>query len=225
MHPIKAIVFDAYGTLFDVRSANQGIERLFPGKGEAVGDLWRRKQLEYTWLRSLMGRYRDFWSVTNDALVYALETYRLPAGAEIRAPLLREYLVLQPFPEVPSILHRLRPRTLGILSNGTPGMLHAMVNHAGLGSYFAAVLSVDPVRIYKPFMGVYQLAPAVLGVRKENILYVSGNAWDAAGAKTFGFQVCWVHRSDAPFDRLDAVPDLTVSSLDQLSALLAGCNL
>ncbi|WP_199615867.1 haloacid dehalogenase type II [Paenibacillus alkalitolerans] len=221
MQSIKAVAFDAYGTLFDVHSVTAKTERLFPGHGKRISEIWRQKQLEYTWLRSLMGRYIDFWRVTDDALKYALKTLRLQANDRTRIVLLQEYLVLKPFPEVFSVLQQLKPvTTLAILSNGTPQMLNSIVNDAGLGPFFSAVLSADAIKIYKPYMGVYQLLPANLGFRKEEILFVSANSWDAAGAKAFGLAVCWVNRSNMPFDELDVTPDLVVNNLEQLKNIL-----
>ncbi|XEC94371.1 haloacid dehalogenase type II [Paenibacillus tarimensis] len=217
---VQTVVFDAYGTLFDVHSVVEKLDHFFPGKGQEVSDVWRQKQLEYTWLRSLMGRYKNFWYVTDDALVYALKSLGLHADAATRRMVLSEYVYLKPFPEVPSLLNRIQGMPLAILSNGTPQMLHSVVNHAGLGHYFSAILSVDVIRIYKPYMGVYQLAPANLGFRREEILYVSGNAWDAAGAKTYGLTVCWVNRTNTVFDELDVRPDLIVRDLSQLADVL-----
>ena len=220
MHTIKTIVFDAYGTLFDVNSVITMAERLFPGEGKKISELWRRKQLEYTWLRSLMGRYEDFWKVTDDSLAYTLKTLNLQSDAGIRNILLNEYLFLKPFPDVPAALNQLRHYTLAILSNGAPHMLYSVVNHAGLNHIFTAVISVDVLKIYKPFPGVYQLALANLTVRKEEVLFISANSFDAAGAKNFGFKVCWVNRINTIFDELDVTPDLVVVNLHQLTNIL-----
>ncbi|QYR19699.1 haloacid dehalogenase type II [Paenibacillus sp. sptzw28] len=221
MRPIKAIVFDAYGTLFDIHSVISKIDQLFPGEGKQISELWRKKQLEYTWLRSLMGRYRDFWKVTDDSLAFALKALRLRSDGQTRNIILNEYLVLKPYPEVAAALDQLQHLPLGILSNGTPYMLYSVVNNAGLHHLFSTVLSVDSLKIYKPFSGVYELASVYLGVSREDILYVSANAWDAAGAKAFGLMVCWVNRLNMPFDELDVAPDLIVSNLDQLMNILA----
>ena len=220
MLPIKAIVFDVYGTLFNVDSIIPAAERQFPGYGRKISELWRRKQLEYTWLRSLMERYADFGQVTDDALSYTLQALKLQNNAEVRSGMLKEYLVLKPFPEVPAALNRLQQRMLAVLSNGTPFMLHSVLSHSGLLHYFPAVMSVDPLRIYKPYKGVYQLAPSTLGISKEEILFVSANSFDAAGGKNFGLQVCWVNRANIPFDVLDVKPDFVVRDLDQLVQLL-----
>ncbi|MBW5447187.1 haloacid dehalogenase type II [Cohnella sp. CFH 77786] len=226
MNSIKAIVFDAYGTLFDVHSVIPKIESFFPGQGKKISEIWRRKQLEYTWQRSLMGRYRDFGKVTDDALAFTLKSLGLRADAEIRYVLVNEYLVLKPFPEAARTLHDLRRhKTLAILSNGTPFMLQGLVNHAGFRPFFSALISVDTIKIYKPYMGIYQLAPSILGVGREEILFVSANSWDAAGGKTFGFPTCWVNRFHGTFDELDVTPDLIVSSLDELITFLPQVDL
>ncbi|MCA0758093.1 haloacid dehalogenase type II [Paenibacillus sp. N4] len=222
MRAIKTIVFDAYGTLFDVHSVIAAAERLFPGQGRKISEIWRQKQLEYTWLRSLMGRYKDFWKVTDDSLLYTLETLNLPSDEQVRSLLLREYLVLNPFPDVPAAFNQLKDYKLAILSNGTPYMLHSVVSHTGLSPYLSGVISVDQLKIYKPFPGVYQLALTNLNVRKEEVLFVSANSFDAAGGKSFGFTVCWVNRLHTHFDELDVTPDLVVNNLEQLANLLAG---
>lgn len=224
MHAIKAVVFDAYGTLFDVHSVITMAERLFPGEGKKISEIWRMKQLEYTWLRSLMGRYRDFWKVTDDSLAYTLKTLKLQADVDIRNMLLNEYLFLKLYPDVPAALNQLMHKTLAILSNGTPHMLYSVVNHAGLSNIFSAVLSVDVLKIYKPYIGVYQLALTNLKVRREEVLFISANSFDAAGAKNFGFKVCWVNRLNLTFDELDVTPDLVVNNLDQLKNILANHN-
>lgn len=220
MHAIKAIVFDAYGTLFDIHSVITMAERLFPGEGTKISKIWRQKQLEYTWLRSLMGRYRDFWKVTDDSLAYTLKTLKLQNDVEIRNILLNEYLFLKPYPDVPTALKQLLHKPLAILSNGTPNMLYSVVNNAGLSNIFSAVISVDVLKIYKPFMGVYQLAVTNLNVRREEILFISANSFDAAGAKNFGLKVCWVNRFNMTFDELDVTPDLVVNNLTQLTNIL-----
>lgn len=224
MHPIKIIVFDSYGTLFDVHSVITRAEQLFPGHGKRISEIWRQKQLEYTWLRSLMGRYRDFWKVTDDSLAFTLKALGLHADPAIRNSILQEYLILKPFPDVLAALEHLKHNTLAILSNGTPHMLNSVLNHTGLRHYFSAVFSVDAVKVYKPYPEVYRMAFPYNGVRKEEILYVSGNAFDAAGAKAFGYTVCWVNRSNSTFEELDVTPDLVISGFDQLKNLFAVGN-
>ncbi|MFC4769770.1 haloacid dehalogenase type II [Effusibacillus consociatus] len=216
MNQIKAIVFDAYGTLFDVHTVASRCEQFFPGFGQTISEIWRQKQLEYSWLRSLMGRYENFWHVTEDALGFALKSLGLNANEEVRAAVLEEYLRLKPYPEVPQALQALRHHKLAILSNGTPNMLNAAVTNAGLTDAFSSVISVDEVKSFKPLMGVYQLAPSKLHVRREEILFISSNAWDASGAKVFGFNVCWINRFGKTFEELHVEPDLTITGLDQL---------
>jgi 2-haloacid dehalogenase len=213
---VKAIVFDAYGTLFDVHTVAAKCEELYPNMGKKISEIWRQKQLEYTWLRSLMGRYEDFYRVTDDALAFTLKELGLDTSPEIRNDILKEYLFLKPYPEVAQALGAIKDKTLAILSNGSPDMLNTVVKNAGLTHVFSDIISVDELKIFKPFMGVYQLAPAKLGINKENTLFVSSNAWDAAGAKVFGFQVCWINRFDRTFDELHARPDFIIKSLDQL---------
>jgi 2-haloacid dehalogenase len=214
--PINAFVFDAYGTLFDVHSVIARCEQVWPGQGNAVSQLWRAKQLEYTWLRSLMNCYEDFERVTTDALRYACEQLRLDCDESKIALLMGEYSRLNTFPEIKLALPQLKPKTLAILSNGTQGMLDAVVGHTGLDKVLDTVISVDELRVFKPDPRVYQLAVTKLGLRPENIGFVSSNCWDACGAKNFGFRSYWINRSGAPVDRLGVVPDAIIASLSDL---------
>jgi 2-haloacid dehalogenase len=216
----KVIVFDAYGTLFDVRSVATAINRTFPGLGAAMSDEWRAKQLEYTWLRSSMGRYEDFWKVTESALVFTCNNMKLPCDATTRAQLMKTYLQLDLFPEVEGALNSLRGHTLVILSNGTLKMLRAVLKRAGVDGLFAHVISVDDVKIYKPSAAAYQLAVRKLGVSGKDIAFVSSNFWDAAGGKVFGFKTYWVNRSGATADELGVTPDATLASLTELVEFL-----
>jgi 2-haloacid dehalogenase len=210
---LQALVFDAYGTLYDVHSVMRRCETCFPGKGTALSQLWRAKQLEYTWQRSLMQRYVPFSTVTREALAYSCAALGL-AGREHADALMAEYLKLAPFPEVPKALERLQLKK-AILSNGSPDMLEPVVRHSGLR--FDAVLSVDELGIYKPAPQVYELAVRRLGVPQQAIGFVSSNCWDALGAKSFGFTVYWINRSGAPVDRLGFTPDAQVQSLAELA--------
>ncbi len=218
--PIKALAFDAYGTLFDVQSVIAALNRKFPGQGSAVSNGWRTRQLEYTWLRSLMGRYEDFWMVTESALVATCHAMKLPLNAGACAELMAAYLHLDPFPEVRQALGSLSKIPLAILSNGSPKMLKAVVESAGLKGVFSDVLSVDEVKTYKPSPAAYQLAARKLGLDKSEIGFVSSNFWDGAGAKSFGFRTHWVNRSSAAADELGFTPDATLSSLSDLVALI-----
>jgi 2-haloacid dehalogenase len=219
-HP-AALVFDAYGTLFDVHSVTRLADTLWPGRGAQLSQLWRTKQLEYTWLRSLMGRYEDFSRVTEDALRYTCEALALPFSAESHARLMDAYLRLDPFPEVRDALARLGGATLAILSNGSPAMLAPLVANAGLDRVIPHVLSVDDVKIFKPDPRVYQLAVDRLGVAAADIGFVSSNCWDAIGAKRFGFRVFWINRGGAPVDRMGDAPDAILASLAELPARIS----
>jgi len=221
--PLRALVFDAYGTLFDVHSVIALCETLWPGKGVALSQLWRAKQLEYTWQRSLMRRYEDFGRVTEAGLVYACSALGLPLDAERRERLMDAYRSLSTFPEVRGALVELKARKLklAILSNGSPAMLRPVVAHAGLRSLITAIISVDAKKIYKPAPVVYRLAAEKLRVPKAAIGFVSSNCWDACGAKSFGLRVFWINRSGAPVDALGAPPDHIIKSLDELPPLLA----
>jgi len=217
---IKALVFDAYGTLFDVHSVIRLCDELWPGKGPALSQLWRAKQLEYTWQRSLMQRYEDFTRVTEAGLRYACKALGIRLADAERARLMDAYQHLAPYPEVADALARLAGRRLAILSNGSPAMLEPLVANAGLAKTLDAVISVDAVRIYKPDPRVYALAVEKLGVPTGAIGFVSSNCWDALGAKSFGFQVFWCNRAGAPVDELGVVPDHEMRSLAELPALV-----
>ena len=214
----RALVFDAYGTLYDVHSVIAACESRWPGKGAALSQLWRSKQLEYTWQRTLMRRYAPFSQVTREALEYCCAALKLPLGATQTEALMQQYLRLSYFPDVPGALEKLGGRKLAILTNGSPDMIAPLVEHSGLK--FDAVLSVDEVGVFKPSPEVYQLAVEALLVTKEDIGFVSSNCWDAIGAKSFGFSVYWINRSGAPVDRTGFAPDAQLSSLGDLPAML-----
>jgi len=210
---LRALVFDAYGTLYDVHSVIRRCEEFWPGKGAALSQLWRAKQLEYTWQRSLMRRYVPFSQITREALAYACESLKLALDAARTEALMQEYLKLAAYPDVPGAQARFKLKQ-AILSNGSPDMLEPLVQHSKLR--FDAVLSVDQVKAYKPAPEVYQLAVERLGVAKEAIAFVSSNCWDALGAKAFGFTVFWIDRAKAPVDRLGLQPDRIVGGLDEV---------
>ena len=220
---ISALVFDAYGTLFDVHSVTRAADALFPGRGAALSAAWRGKQLEYTWQRSLMGRYEDFSRVTRVSLEWAVESLGLEASEEGLRSLQDEYRRLAVFPEVPAVLDELsRWWPLAILSNGHPEMLQAVVDHNGMGLRFrGGVLSVHAAKVFKPDPRTYRIAEDRLGVPRSMIGFVSSNGWDAAGAKAFGFRTYWVNRAGMPVERLGVRPDAIVRDLAGLLEVLA----
>jgi 2-haloacid dehalogenase len=209
----KALVFDAYGTLYDVHSVVRRCEQFWPGKGASLSQLWRSKQLEYTWQRSLMRRYAPFSQVTREALEYTCAALGLALDAERSAALMQEYLRLATYAEVPAALAAMRVKK-AILSNGSPDMLEPLVKHSGIA--LDAVLSVDAVKVFKPAPEVYQLAVDRLGVAKDAIGFVSSNCWDALGAKSFGFSVFWINRLKAPVDALGFQPDRIVQGAHEV---------
>ena len=219
--PIEACVFDAYGTLFDVNSAAAKCRDRLGGQADALSATWRAKQLQYTWLRSLMGVHADFREVTGDALAFALEKHGL-ADAALQARLMEIYRELAAYPEVPAMLTALK-RTgfrTAILSNGAPAMLQSAVSAAGIGGALDMLLSVEEVGVYKPDRRVYQLAVDRLGVAARRICFLSANGWDAAGAAHFGFRVIWINRGGEPRDRLPAAPELELKDLSQLPEIV-----
>jgi len=220
MNP-RAMVFDAFGTLFDVHSVAQRCEAFWPGEGARISQLWRAKQLEWTWQRSLMRRYAPFFRITRDALGYACEALHLPLDEEKANRLMQEYLALALYPDVRGALAALRTarHKLAILTNGSPDMIEPLVAQSGLA--FDAVLSVDEVKVFKPAPDVYELAVKRLGAAPGEIGFVSSNCWDALGAKSFGFRVWWINRTGAPLDRLDFEPDGVLDGLGELPAALA----
>jgi 2-haloacid dehalogenase len=213
----QAFIFDAYGTLFDVHSGFD-VHSSVPGDLEALSQLWRRKQLEYTWLRALMERYEDFWHITEAALRSSVRQLSMEMPDWQIESLMQSYLSLKAFDDVKPALEALKGSPLGILSNGSPRMLESVVRHNGLESYFTAIISVDRMKTYKPSPRVYALGPEILNLPAGEILFVSSNLWDAAGAKAFGYQVCWCNRSRATMEDLGFAPDFIVSGLDQIVA-------
>ena len=208
---IDVLLYDAYGTLWDVHSVMQRCEACWPGKGVQVSQLWRTKQLEATWLRSLMRRYVPFSTVTREALESACESMGLILDESQKHGLMAEYLTLATFPDVADALMRKVAGRTGILSNGSPDMLDPLVKHSGLK--FDAVLSVDEVKVFKPSPRVYRLAVERLGLPPGRIGFVSSNGWDAAGAKSFGFTVYWINRGGVAAERLGFQPDRILKSL------------
>lgn len=220
---IEACVFDAYGTLFDVSSVTRGARDALGESWQATSDLWRSKQLQYTWLRGLAGHHVDFWQVTGDALDFALATLKLEQRG-LRERLMSLYLSIDAYPEVPATLRKLKDAGLktAILSNGSPAMLNAAVNNAKLGDTLDAVLSVESVGVFKPHPGVYGLATKHFAVSPEKICFLSSNGWDAFSAKAFGFRVLWCNRFGQIAERIPEMPDGEIHDLSELDAWIAG---
>ncbi|MGZ3181472.1 MAG: haloacid dehalogenase type II [Telluria sp.] len=209
MPAFSAVLFDMYGTLFDVHSVARACEAAAPGQGDEMARLWRGKQLEYTWLRSLMGRYADFDAITADALRFVCAQLDAPLGEERQRRLAAEYLHLAPHPEAPGVLRHLHGHGIrtAILSNGTSASIAALVANAGMADLFDVLVSVDELKVFKPHPEVYALAERRLGVPRSEVLFVSANAWDAAGARAAGFPVCWINRYGNALDELGQEPD------------------
>ena len=221
MDGIDAVAFDLYGTLLEVASVGRAAAEVTEDPAALV-DLWRTKQLEYSWLRSLMGRYQDFWATTGDALDYSLERLGITVDDAKRTRLLGAWLDVRPYPEVPGALTSLGAgRRLAVLSNGNRDMLEAGLAAAGLRDRFEHVLSVDEVGVFKPHPSVYELALKAFSLPTERILFVSSNPWDVSGARTFGLPVAWVNRAGVPFERLGVTPNLVVADLAGLAEAVA----
>lgn len=219
----RACVFDAYGTLFDFASAAEACRARLGDKTGPLTSLWRDKQLQYTWLRTLQGRYADFWQVTGDALDYALDTLDL-TDADLRERLMSLYLSLEPFPEAADCLRRLKEAGVrtAILSNGSPAMLEAMMTGAKLDGLIDHVLSVEPAQVYKTHPKAYQLALDALDAAPGELVFISSNGWDAYGASAFGMKTAWCNRYSQRPERLPGRPDWEIRSLAALPALVLG---
>jgi 2-haloacid dehalogenase len=242
---IKAVVFDAYGTLYDIQSVADVTEEVFPGYGEIITQLWRIKQLEYSWLRSLMGRYEDFSVVTRESLAYTLRVLGLALEGEAFERIIERYLHLDLYPDALHSLSAMKNSKLAILSNGSPDMLSALVQNSGLERVLDATISVDANKIFKPSPGAYALIETKLGVAPSDVLFVSSNPWDVCGAKAFGLNVAWIERvrPDAmalacvqskllppltmfkairtQMDELGLEPDYRIHSLSELPGIVA----
>ena len=227
--PVTTCIFDAYGTLFDVAAAAR-VAAAEPGRDRfarhwpAIAEKWRMKQLQYTWLRAVMGAHVGFWQVTQDGLDWALESEGLQDDADLRARLLQLYWELEAFPEVPGMLDALKAdgKATAILSNGAPDMLDAAVRSAGIGDRLDDVLSVESTGIYKPARVVYDLVGQRFGCPPEEVMFVSSNGWDACAAAAYGFGTVWVNRAGDPVDRLPAAPDSQLADLSGLPDLVRG---
>ncbi|BCB06031.1 haloacid dehalogenase type II [Bacillus sp. KH172YL63] len=210
---IKAFVFDAYGTLFDVHSVIEKCNELFPDKGEEISQVWRQKQLEYSFLRQLMGTYATFFSITKDALHYACVQAEVDLTDEKEKVLLEAYLKLTHYDEVESVLDRLQSYQTAIFSNGSPDMLSPLVDQSPFSHLLDRVLTVNEVKQFKPTPMSYQLVLKELGVKREEVLFMSSNPWDIAGAANFGFNTAWINRQDKVMDELGVKPDYVYKDL------------
>ena len=220
MKNIKAIIFDAYGTLFDVNSAAEKCKNKIGDKWEPFANYWRTIQLEYTWLRSLMNRHEDFWQVTEDSLDKSMKIFKI--NASMKNELLDLYRVLSTFPEVSKTLKILKEKKykLAILSNGTPSLLKELVNSNNLENIFDDVLSVEEVKTYKPHPNVYSIPIKKYQIKKNQFAYLSANSWDVSAAGNFGFNAVWVNRNKNIFDNLDYKPITEINNLSDLNNLL-----
>lgn len=216
---IKAIVFDAYGTLYDIQSVAAVTEESFPGYGEIITQIWRIKQLEYTWLRSLMRRYQDFSEITRDSLAYTLRVLGLKYDSGAFERIMEKYLHLDLYPDANAALAAMKDRKLAILSNGSTGMLTALVRNSGLDRVLDATISIDAQRIFKPAPDAYSLIETTLGVPPAHVLFVSSNPWDACGAKAFGLNVAWIERVTPEAMALACVKNDVVAPLTMFKAI------
>lgn len=217
---VQGVAFDMYGTVVDVGAVAEACKAV-ASDPVAFNNQWRAKQLEYTFLRSAMGKYQDFWKVSQQALAFTIQRFGLTVNPEQRKRLMESWLQPTAYPEVAAALPRLKEHLpLAILSNGSPMMLRVGLERAGFRSHFQWVLSADAVKTYKPSPRVYQLAPTAMKLQKQRILFVSSNAFDVLGAKSFGFRVCWINRAGAPLDPLGPEPDIVVRGFDELEAVI-----
>ena len=219
---LRAIVFDAYGTIFDVHSIGRLADRLWPGRGDELAALWRVKQIDYTRLRTLSDRYEPFSKVTRDALIFATRSLGLALDDEAQEALMIEYDRLAVFPDSAEALATLKGRgvPLAILSNGDPPMLDAVVGNGGLAGVFDHLLSVDSVGRFKTASEAYELGPLAFGCRADEILFVSSNCWDACGAMWFGYQVFWINRTGMPLEELGVEPTATGRTMAEVIAVI-----
>ncbi len=220
MKNIKAIIFDAYGTLFDVNSAAEKCKERLGDKWEGFANYWRTTQLEYTWLRSLMKRHKDFWQITEDSLDKSMNFYNIDNA--MRSELLNLYKVLSPFTEVRDALNKLKQSNykLAILSNGTPDLLNELVVSNQLKDIFDDIFSIEEVGIFKPDSKVYDLPINKYNIEKNEVLFLSANTWDVSGAGNYGYNTVWVNRNNNIFDKLDFEPNQQISNLSELLDLI-----
>tara|TARA_B100000941_G_scaffold284184_1_gene254639 strand:- start:1528 stop:2190 length:663 start_codon:yes stop_codon:yes gene_type:complete len=216
MKNIKAIIFDAYGTLFDVNSAAEKCKNKIGNKWESFANYWRTTQLEYTWLRSLMNRHKNFWQITEDSLDKSMKVFDI--NYSMRNELLDLYKILSPFKEVPGVLKTLKENNykLAILSNGTPALLNELIEGNNLKNIFDDVFSIEEVRIYKPSSKVYDIPIKKYNIKKNEVAFLSANTWDVSGSGNYGLNSIWVNRNNNIFDNLDYNPKIEIKNLNQL---------
>ena len=216
MKNIKAIIFDAYGTLFDVNSAAEKCKSKIGDKWESFANYWRKTQLEYTWLRSLMGRHKDFWAITEDSLDKSMKAFNV--NEAMKNELLDLYKILSPYPEVKETLKKLKDKKykLAILSNGTPALLNELVKSNNLQNLFDDIFSIEEVKVYKPHPKVYNIPIEKYQIQKNEVAYLSANTWDVSAAGNYGFNPVWVNRKNSNFDKLDYVPKYQIENLSKL---------
>ena len=216
MKNIKAIIFDAYGTLFDVNSAAEKCKDKIGDKWERFSNYWRTAQLEYTWLRTLMNRHEDFWKVTEDSLDKSMQTFKIDQS--MKSELLNLYKVLSTFTEVKGVLNELKKKNykLAILSNGTPSLLNELVKSNNLDTIFNDIFSIEEVKVYKPHPKVYNIPIEKYQIQKNEVAYLSANTWDVSAAGNYGFNPVWVNRKNSNFDKLDYVPKYQIENLSKL---------
>ena len=220
MKNIKAIIFDAYGTLFDVNSAAEKCKDKIGDKWEGFANFWRTTQLEYTWLRSLMKRHKDFWQITEDSLDKSMKAFKIDSS--MKNELLNLYKVLSPYPEVKEVLKKLKVKEykLSILSNGTPALLSELVKSSNLENIFDDLFSVEEVRIYKPDSKVYDLPIKKYQIKPDEVAFLSANTWDVSGGGNYGYNAIWVNRNNNIFDNLDYEPKNEIKNLKQLIGVI-----
>ena len=220
MENVKAIIFDAYGTLFDVNSAAEKCKDKIGDKWEGFANFWRTTQLEYTWLRSLMDRHKDFWQVTEDSLDKSMRTFNIDPS--MRNELLDLYKTLSPYKEVPETLKTLKEKKfkLGILSNGTPSLLDELVKSNHLENLFDDIFSIEQVGVYKPSSRVYDMPIKKYNIDKSEVAFLSANTWDVSGGGNYGYQSIWVNRNNNIFDNLDFRPKYQITDLNELIRLI-----
>tara|TARA_Y100001970_G_scaffold32266_1_gene40130 strand:- start:2044 stop:2721 length:678 start_codon:yes stop_codon:yes gene_type:complete len=220
MKNIKAIIFDAYGTLFDVNSAAEKSKDKIGDKWESFANYWRTTQLEYTWLRSLMDRHKDFWQITEDSLDKSMKAFDIDSS--MRNELLNLYKALSPFKEVPEVLKTLKEKKfkLAILSNGTPSLLNELVKNNKLDNIFDDLFSIEQIGIYKPSSKVYNMPIQKYQIKKNEVAFLSANTWDVCGGGNFGYNSIWVNRNNSIFDNLDYKPENEINKLSELTKLI-----